>query len=218
MNVKINKHTAIEWVIVTAAIAVYALFINILSWQYHLVSGGLAGYALLVSYLTPWTVGQVLLVANTFLITLTFLVSGKTVGTRALYGYSLLAMLIDIFRNLLNLTPITTLSIWWQALSVGLFGMIGGITIGVVVEYGYGVGGYTLIVPLVKRFNQDIAPARIFFYFDIILGILSWWFLGWQRTVVLMINAIVFFITMDKTLLYFKINHKHCHDLERLSL
>lgn len=193
----IKKETK-PFMVVSFSIIIYALFANLLSWQFRLVSGGFVGYGLLISYLTSWPVGLLLLIINTILIGVAFITSGKGMGLRVTYGYILISVAIDFFRNVLALEQSQVLLVD-KILFTSLFGVIGGITIGTVVHYKYGVGGYTLIFHIINSFKKVSAP-KLFLILDIVLGTLSWLFFGWQTALGLMTNSVVFYFAMKWTM------------------
>ena len=86
-------------VISTIGIIILGLAINLLSWQFRLVSGGLPGYGLVVNYLTGISVGTFLLISNTIVLLVSLLVTDKTAGFRGIYGYVFLSLFIDVSHD-----------------------------------------------------------------------------------------------------------------------
>jgi uncharacterized membrane-anchored protein YitT (DUF2179 family) len=191
------KHVRTEWkrfLFASAGIMLYGIFINILAWQFRLVTGGFPGYALLFNYLTSFPVGQIVLVFNTMLFIITFLFFGKGMSARGVYGYTLLSLSIDISRQLMQLHPISTLPLMHQILYNGMFGVIGGLSISMAVFAGYNVGGYTILSLMINKLKK-IPHENVFLIFDVILGLCTAFLFGWTAAVVLAANAIAFYFS-----------------------
>ena len=175
MKLQLRQFVLREWqpfLFSSIAILVYALFINLLSWRYMLVSGGSAGYALVINYVTDISVGSILFVANTLLIALAFVLAGIKFGARSIYGYALFSIAIDFFRSVLHLQQIEVTGLLLGSWYTGLFGLIGGIAVAVIVAYNYSLGGYTILVPLVQKY-LSVSTPNLMLLLDVILGIAS---------------------------------------------
>jgi uncharacterized membrane-anchored protein YitT (DUF2179 family) len=65
-----------DFIISTIGITGLALSIDIFSWQFKLISSGLPGYALIVNYLTGFSVGGMLFIANSIVLITAFFYCG----------------------------------------------------------------------------------------------------------------------------------------------
>lgn len=193
------KKEAKKLIYSTIGIMILGLSINILSWQYKLVSGGLPGYGLTINYITGFPVGMFLLMANTLILALSFLIAGKTAGLRGVYGYAFLSIFIDLSRNVLSLKQIAPVSLPTSILLITLQGIIAPIGIAIVMANGYTFGSYSSMVPVINKFLKISAP-KFFFIMDFILTIITLYFFGVKMAGLLLLNAAVFFIVFKYTL------------------
>lgn len=175
-------------------IIVLGLSINLLSWQFKLVSGGLPGYALTVNYLFGFPVGLALLIANTVMLAFSFVLAGKTAGIRGVYGYVLLSVLIDTSRSVMHLSQVQLPSFALQVLFIGLQGIVAPIGISLALANKYSFGSYSSMIPIVNRFAKISAPV-FFFVMDGILTIITMVAFGFVPASLLFINALMFFLT-----------------------
>ena len=72
------------FVIANIAIFLLALSINLLAWRFELVSAGISGYGLVISYMLHLNVGIVLFTLNSFIVFLNWLSLGKVAGIKAI--------------------------------------------------------------------------------------------------------------------------------------
>jgi uncharacterized membrane-anchored protein YitT (DUF2179 family) len=178
---------------------ILGLSINLLSWQYKLVSGGLPGYGLAINYVTGFPVGMFLLIINTVILALSFVIAGKTAGFRGVYGYAFLSIFIDLSRSLLNLKQIALADLPSSILLTTLQGIIAPIGIAIVMANGYTFGSYSSMVPIINKFLKISAP-KFFFVMDFILTIITLFFFGVKVAGLLLLNAAVFFIVFKYAL------------------
>lgn len=177
----------------------FALSINLLSWQYKLVSGGFPGYALVVNYLTGISVGTFLIVINTIVLLANFIFVGKTSGIKGVYGYILLSLMIDFIRKILNLSQFISTNLYFNIFLSSLQGFIAGSVIGVIIFFGYSFGSYSSLVLLVNKFWK-ISPPAFFFLMDFILSVITLYFFGIEIGLLLLLNSVVFFLVFKYTL------------------
>src|SRR3989344_1693149 len=203
MNHKLPKKLK-SFLIATACFIPFALSINLLSWQYKLISGGFPGYALVVNYLTGVSVGTFLIFINTIVLLANFLFVGKTAGVKGVYGYIILSLLIDSTRNILNLSQFTSTNLFFNIISISLQGLICGSVIGIIIFLGYSFGSYSSLVLLINKFWKITAPPY-FFLMDIILAFITTYFFGIERGLLLLLNAVVFFVAFKYTLRFLRL-------------
>lgn len=170
------------------------LSINLLSWQYKLISTGLPGYALLINYLSSISVGVILLIANTIILITSFILVGKTSGIKGVFGYVLLSIVIDKSREILFLHQFTTPPFFISALLIGLQGLIAPIGISLVLVSGYSFGSYSSIIPIVKKFSSISSP-KLFLILDLFLAMITYIFFGINSFILVLVNAIVFYFS-----------------------
>jgi len=187
------------FIIASVCFVPFALSINLLSWQYKLVSGGFPGYGLVVNYLTGFSVGIFLLIINTLVLFLNFIFVGKTAGIKGVYGYVWLSFLIDFTRKYMGLTQHLNTPFLFNTLVLSFQGLVAGSLIGVIIFLGYSFGSYSSLVLLVNKLWK-IAPPPFFFLMDFVLAIITAYFFGIDRALLLLINATLFFIAFNYTL------------------
>ena len=181
------------------------LSINLLSWQFKLVSSGMPGYGLAINYLTGISVGKFLLLANTAILLIAFVAAGKGVGVRGVFGYIFLAVFIDLSRNLLGLEQIEISSFATNTMIIGLQGLVAPIGIALVISHGYSFGSYSSMLPIVQKFRK-IYPPTFFFVLDLILVFITLFFFGLERSLLLLINAVIFMVSFKYFLSLFQMN------------
>jgi uncharacterized membrane-anchored protein YitT (DUF2179 family) len=197
-QIKFSKEIK-EFVLATLCFIPFALSINLLSWQYKLVSGGFPGYALVTNYLTGVSVGTFLIILNTIVLLANFLFVGKTSGIKGVYGYVAVSFLIDYTKPFFNLSQHVHSSLLFNIGAMSLQGLIAGSVIGVIIYFGYSFGSYSSLIFLVNKFWK-IAPPPFFFLMDTILSVITIYFFGVERGVLLLINAVIFFFAFKYTL------------------
>ena len=193
------KKSLKSWLIATIGLIPFALSVNLLSWQFKLVSGGFPGYGLVVNYLTGFSVGTFLIIINTLVLILNFVFVGKTSGIKGVYGYVWFSFLVDFTKKLMSLTQQVNPSWIFNIGSISLQGLIAGTMVGIVLFVGYSFGSYSSLVLLVNKVYK-ITPPPFFFLMDFILAMITTYFFGWQRGVLLLVNAVVFFFAFKFSL------------------
>ncbi len=184
-------------------IIILGLSINLLSWQFKLVSGGFPGYALVLNYLTGFPVGESLLIANTLVLIISLFVAGKTAGLKGIYGYTFLSIFIEFSKQFLHLHQIVISSLVTNIILASLQGFTASIGIALVITCGYSFGSYSSMLPIADRIRK-ISPPIFFFFFDSVLTLITWMFFGINKAFLLFVNAGVFFLTFKYALLIFQ--------------
>ncbi|MBU0975655.1 MAG: YitT family protein [Patescibacteria group bacterium] len=186
----------------TIGIIVLGLSINLISWKFKMVSGGLPGYGLVVNYITDFPLGVFLLISNTIILILQFLIAGKTTGIRGIYGYVLLSIFIEATRKFFNINLAEVEGLKNLSL-IALQGFLGGFSIALVVAYDYSFGSYSSIFPIVRKFI-DIKAPTLFLLFDALLVVTTTIAFGFEKGYLLLVNAVVFYFSFKLFLRSFK--------------
>lgn len=135
----------------------------------QLVTGGTAGLSLLLHYITPLTVGTLMVVINLPLLLLGGKYLGKMFAVRTIITIVLISVLIDICVEVLALKPLVQ-----DDILASIFGGIFiGIGLGAVIKGNSSAGGSTIIARIVAT-KSHIKPAQVILVIDstIILGFL----------------------------------------------
>ena len=188
-----------DFFVATICFIPFALSINVFSWQYRLVSGGFPGYALVVNYLTGLSVGTFLLIINTLVLLANFLFVGKKTGIKGVYGYIFFSLMVDFTKNVLHLRQTLHASLLSNIFSSSLQGLIAGSIIGIIIYFGYSFGSYSSLILLVNKVWK-IKPPQFFFLMDSILSIITIYFFGVEKGLLLLLNAVIFFIAFTYSL------------------
>lgn len=188
-----------ETLLTTLANLAVAVLVNILAWRFQLVSGGLTGYALFLNLITPFSTGTLLLGMNLVLLLIAVVTIGKGPGLRGVYGFVSLSFFIDITRNLLQFQQVATPSFLATLILITLLSIGMGAAISVVLANNYSVGAYSTLYMIVKKWI-DVPAQNLFFLLDFVLAILTGIVFGFEKGVLLIVNAVVAYYVV-KTML-----------------
>lgn len=193
MNINFKKELK-PFLLSTFGIAFFALCVDLISWQFKLVTGGLTGYALILNYVTGVSVGTGLLIGNTVILLVSFLIVGKTAGIRGIYGYVILSFFIDFFKNVFGLHQIVETAFFTNLFLVVLQGSVASFFVSFVMISKYSFGSYSSIYPIISKYKKISYPL-FFFAMDFLLSLLATYLYGWQKGILLLANAGAFFVT-----------------------
>lgn len=208
MQIQLKKEVAKSFIISTLGITILGLSISLISWRFKLVTSGLPGYALIFNYLTHVSVGTALLIGNTVILILSFLIAGKTAGIKGIYGYMYLSLIIDLPKQLFGLSQINTPSFPLNILLYIIQGTIAAGAIGFVIQNNYSFGSYSSMLPIADKFIK-VSPAVFMFILDIFLTLVTTYFFGLEKGIFLLINATAFFFSLNYTLKLLNKKFKH---------
>jgi len=141
------------------ALAVVGFFVS-----NHLITGGTAGLALLLHYITPLSIGMLVALVNLPLIIIGIKYLGKMFAIRTVITIVLISILIDFFAKVLNLQAFivdTTLG----AIFGGIFVGIG---LALVIKGNSSAGGSTIIARIVAS-KTEIKPGTVILVIDTII-------------------------------------------------
>lgn len=196
-----NTHHALlirQILFTTGANFSVAILVNLLAWHFQLVSGGLTGYALFLNLITPFSTGTLLLGMNLVLL-IAVITIGKGPGLRGVYGFVSLSFFIDITRKLLQLQQVATPSFLTTLVLITLLSIGMGAAIWVVLANNYSVGAYSTLYMIVKKWI-DVSAQNLFFLLDFVLAILTGIIFGFEKGILLVVNAVVAYYVV-KTML-----------------
>ncbi len=130
----------------------------------QLITGGTAGLALLLHYITPLTIGSLIAIVNLPLIIIGIKYLGKMFAIRTIITIVLISVLIDFFVQILELKPFiidTTLS----AIFGGIFVGIG---LALVIKGNSSAGGSTIIARIIAS-KTEIKPGQVILIIDTLI-------------------------------------------------
>lgn len=195
-----------QFAVATAGILLLAINIDVLSWQFKIVTGGMPGYALALNYLLHIPVGAFLLVINSIILVLLTIVDGKTAGLKAIYGYILLSVSVEFFRQTLNISSQDSTDLALIFLVSFMQGITAPIAIAMVLRNGYTFGSWTSLYPIATRVWRHVTAPQFFFLMDGILTVIVLVTLGPIKALLLLVNAVAFFFSFRFCM---SVNKKH---------
>jgi uncharacterized membrane-anchored protein YitT (DUF2179 family) len=189
-----SREAAKRFTLSIVGMVLLAFAINLISWQFRLVSGGMPGYALIINYLTDISVGTTLFAINTIIISFSFVLGNKSIGAKAVFGYIFLSVFIDLSRTVLNLQQTELNSFAVNSLLLVVQGLLAPIGVALVLANGYSFGGYSTLIPIIEKFRHVNAPV-MFWVLDTILAVIVLFIFGVDKSIYLFINAVAFYFS-----------------------
>jgi len=126
-----------------------------------IITGGTAGLALLLHYITPLTIGTLIATVNLPLVLIGWKYLGKMFAIRTIITILIISLAIDFFDKVLMLKPFV--------LEMPLASIFGGIFIGVglalVIKGNSSAGGSTIIARIVAS-KSEIKPGTVILVID----------------------------------------------------
>ncbi|WP_417333532.1 YitT family protein [Halarcobacter sp.] len=126
-----------------------------------IITGGTAGLALLLHYITPLTIGTLIAAVNLPLVLIGWKYLGKMFAIRTIITILIISLAIDFFDKVLMLKPFV--------LEMPLASIFGGIFIGVglalVIKGNSSAGGSTIIARIVAS-KSEIKPGTVILVID----------------------------------------------------
>ncbi|HSW87566.1 MAG TPA: YitT family protein [Candidatus Saccharimonadales bacterium] len=187
------------FIIANIAIFLLALVINLFAWKFQLVSAGISGYGLVLSYLVHINVGIVLFVMNGFIMLLNWLILGKIAGIKAIWGYIAFSVWISVTQVIFHLHQTPTHSFFYQLMYLSILAILIDILISIIIASSYSVGSYSALYPVINKFIP-ISPSRMFIIGDVILTIITALLFGYQKAFLLLIHAIILSLSLKYTM------------------
>ncbi|RKX43726.1 MAG: YitT family protein [Thermotogae bacterium] len=150
MNNNGHKTLVYDYAIVTLGSLITALSLDMFLIPNKVIAGGVSGLATIVYYLTGFPVGVQMLIYNTVLFILAFLLLGVKFGIKSIYSAVVLSLLVDFFNYVVKV-PIPDLSS--DKLLAPIYGgLIAGIGMGMVFWRGASTGGTDIVAMILNRF------------------------------------------------------------------
>lgn len=130
----------------------------------QLITGGTAGLSLLLHYVTPLTIGTLMITVNIPLLVIGIKYLGKMFALRTVITIVLISIIIDLFIEVVHLEPFVIDTI--------LASLFGGIFIGVglalVIKGNSSAGGSTIIARIVSS-KTEIKPGQVILIIDTLI-------------------------------------------------
>lgn len=161
MNNFSTKNEIINYAFIISGSFVLALAVVGFFLPNQMVTGGTAGLALLLHYITPFTIGSLIALINLPLLVLGSRYLGKMFAIRTVITIVLISLFIDFLAQIIKLEPFI--------LDTILSSIFGGIFIGLglalVIKGNSSAGGSTIIAKIISS-KTEIKPAQIILIID----------------------------------------------------
>ena len=161
-----------DYLYMAFGIAVYTVGLTGFIIPNQIVTGGLAGAALLLKYATGIEVAKTIMAVNLLLLVLAFRFLGKTVVSNTIIGAGMLSFFVNIGE--IYLTPYFTANplIHDPFIAIVLGGILMGSGLGMVYSVNGSTGGVDIIGFLVTKYFK-IRISRILLYVDVMVVVSS---------------------------------------------
>lgn len=151
----------------------YAASTLLFIFPHGLLLGGTSGISVILDSFLPFSPGNILMVINSFLIVLAFVILGKEMGTKTLVGSVLTTVCIGLLEDVLVLeTPMIGNGYWSAAVGAAVIAVASGILFYV----DSSSGGTDVIALIIKKYS-DIQIGKALLIADVLIviagGILS---------------------------------------------
>ncbi|WP_331773909.1 YitT family protein [Sulfurospirillum sp. 1612] len=127
----------------------------------HMITGGTAGLALLIHYISPFSIGSLIIAINIPLLIIGIKYLGKMFAIRTIITLVLISTFIDIMIRFFHLKALV--------MDTPLAAIFGGIFIGVgiaiIIKGNSSAGGSTIIARIVAS-NTEIKPGQVLLFLD----------------------------------------------------
>ena len=164
MNNFSTKNEIINYAFIISGSFVLALAVVGFFLPNQMVTGGTAGLALLLHYITPFTIGSLIALINLPLLVLGSRYLGKMFAIRTVITIVLISLFIDFLTQIIKLEPFI--------LDTILSSIFGGIFIGLglalVIKGNSSAGGSTIIAKIISS-KTEIKPAQVILVIDTII-------------------------------------------------
>jgi len=164
MNNFSTKNEIINYAFIISGSFILALAVVGFFLPNQMVTGGTAGLALLLHYITPLTIGSLIALINLPLLVLGSRYLGKMFAIRTVITIVLISLFIDFLAQIIKLEPFI--------LDTILSSIFGGIFIGLglalVIKGNSSAGGSTIIAKIISS-KTEIKPAQVILVIDTII-------------------------------------------------
>jgi uncharacterized membrane-anchored protein YitT (DUF2179 family) len=130
----------------------------------QLITGGTAGLSLLLHYVTPFTIGSLMIAVNVPLLIIGVKYLGKMFAVRTVITILLISAIIDFFGEVLHLQAFVI----DNTLSAIFGGIFIGIGLALVIKGNSSAGGSTIIARIVAS-KTEIKPGQVILIIDTLI-------------------------------------------------
>mgnify|MGYP000865340910 FL=1 len=177
------KHILKEYAFITVGVLLVVFGVYFFKFTNNFSIGGVTGIAILLSSITKGSIssGTIVLIINSILLVIGYLILGKSFGNRTAYGSILMSLSLRLLEEVIPLEgPLTTEPLLELAFAV----ILPSVGAAILFNIGASTGGTDIIALLLKKYTSiDIGRSLLitdfiltvatFFVFNIQTGLLS---------------------------------------------
>ena len=164
MNNFSTKNEIINYAFIISGSFVLALAVVGFFLPNQIITGGTAGLALLLHYITPLTIGSLIALINLPLLILGSKYLGKMFAIRTVITIILISLFVDFLSQIIKLEPFIIDTI----LSSIFGGIFIGLGLALVIKGNSSAGGSTIIAKIISS-KTEIKPAQVILVIDTII-------------------------------------------------
>lgn len=164
MNNFSTKNEIINYAFIISGSFILALAVVGFFLPNQMVTGGTAGLALLLHYITPLTIGSLIALINLPLLILGSKYLGKMFAIRTVITIVLISLFVDFLAQIIKLEPFIIDTI----LSSIFGGIFIGLGLALVIKGNSSAGGSTIIARIISS-KTEIKPAQVILVIDTII-------------------------------------------------
>ena len=164
MNNFSTKNEIINYAFIISGSFVLALAVVGFFLPNQIITGGTAGLALLLHYITPLTIGSLIALINLPLLILGSKYLGKMFAIRTVITIILISLFVDFLSQIIKLEPFIIDTI----LSSIFGGIFIGLGLALVIKGNSSAGGSTIIARIISS-KTEIKPAQVILVIDTII-------------------------------------------------
>lgn len=155
-----------------------------------LAEGGFTGLALVIHYLTNWSIGSILITLNIPLFIISWVVWGKKFFFKSLLGVLAISVAIDLSSGISFKTQ--------DLLLAALYGgVLSGVGIGLVLRSGATTGGVDIIARLIYE-KTGLSMGKVYFTFDLAIISMVAFLFGLEKALYTLVALYIFSVVIDR--------------------
>jgi uncharacterized membrane-anchored protein YitT (DUF2179 family) len=168
MNNFFSKNELINYGFIISGSLILALAVVGFFLPNQVITGGTAGLALLLHYITPLSIGTLIAAVNLPLLIIGNKYLGKMFAIRTVITIFLISSFIDLFAQIINLKPF----IIDTSLSAIFGGIFVGLGLALVIKGNSSAGGSTILAKIISS-KTEIKPGQVILVIDSIIVLSS---------------------------------------------
>lgn len=149
----------------------------------NMIDGGIVGISIMISYLTKWNLGILILAINIPFIFLALKKLGKLFVAQTLYAIAMLGISVNVFRHHCATDDILLATVFG--------GVVLGIGVGIVLRNNAAMDGTEILSIRVAK-KSGFSIGEIIMFFNIFIYAAAGFLYGWDKA---MYSVLVYFIT-----------------------